>query len=413
MNRFISEEIPSKDFIFQLFVPFLVTLFFLQSFRTYVGNLYISFFNILWEGTGNYIPLLTLLAFGAPLLAVLIYRKVSLSHMIIGSAILAAIFATPISLQLAYEIEILFSSMVVAFYAIFLPFYLYSQIQNQHEIGHTGKAALLSVSFIIAFSFDILFRAIGTTSDISRTLPYFPFQLIFAIIVIGIGIWKIQQAPQLPDISPNTASEEHKPLPLTSRIVGLLTIAGFGAFLFLEHSLFLSPHNLLRSQNPPYFLLDITIILVSILSIQTIVGIMLLHKRGRSIFDREKWYSVAISNLIIILVFPGFLFWPIWLHSLALTVINLFLLANLYYILQFTLHPRLRWSTTILCIAIFVAFLFFLLWDFMFAFTYTYAYLGDIGSIFAGQSLTLIYSAFIILGIASTYAVYKLRRLDQ
>lgn len=412
MNGFISDIIPSKDFIFQLVVPFLVTLFFLQSFRTYVVNLYISFFNILWEGTGNYIPLLTLLVFGAPLLAVLIYKKVSLSHMIIGSAILTAIFATLISLQLAYEIEILFSSMVVAFYAIFLPFYLYSQTQNQHEIGHTGKAALLAVSFIIAFSFDIMFRAFGTTSDISRTLSYFPLQLIFAIVVIGLGIWKNQQPPQLSNTSPNTASEEHISLSLTSRIAGLLSIAGVGAFLFLEHSLFLSPHNLLRIQNPSYFLLDITIILISILTIQIIVGIMLLHKKGRNMFDREKWYTVAISNLIIIIAFPGFLFYPLLLYSLILIVINFFLLSNLYYILQFSLHPRLRWSTTILCLAIFIAFLFFLLWDFMFAFTHAYAYLGDIGSIFAGQSLTLIWSAFFFLGTTSTYAVYKRRRLD-
>ncbi|MFX1576217.1 MAG: hypothetical protein ACFFCF_03485 [Promethearchaeota archaeon] len=413
MNGFIADEIPFKDFIFQLVIPFLVTLFFLQSFRTYVVNLYISFFNILWEGTGNYIPLLTLLAFGAPLLAVLIYRKISLSHMIIGSAILTAIFATPISLQLAYEIEILFSSMVVAFYAIFLPFYLYSQSQNQHVIGHTGKAALLAVSFIIAFSFDVLFRAFGTTSDISRTLPYFPLQLVFAIIVIGLGIWKNQQSPKPSTNSLNTAIEEHPSLPLTSRLVGLLTIAGFGAFLFLEHSLFLSPHNLLRSQNPPYFLIDITIILISILSIQTIVGIILLHKRGRNMFDREKWYTIAITNLIIIMAFPGFFFWPSWFYILTLMVINFFLLSNLYYILQFSLHPRHRWSVTILCIAIFIAFLFFLLWDFLFAFTFTYAYLGDIGSIFVGQTLTLIWGAFLILGTTSTYAVYKLRRLDQ
>jgi len=413
MNGFIFDEIPSKNFIVQLLVPFFVTLFFLQAFRTYVVNIYISFFNILWEGTGNYTPLLTLLVFGAPLLGVLVYRKVSLNHMIASSAILTSIFVIPISLQLAYEFELLFSSLVVAFYAIFLPFYIYSRRQDQYQIGQTGEAALLATGFILAFSFDILFRGFGTTSDISRTLLYFPLQLLFSIIVIGLIIWKQRKAPQ-PQLTPSKSpDEEPEPHPLTSRIAGLFTIAGIGAFLFLEHSLLMSPHTLLRRLLPSYMFLDITFVLIFTLCILTLVGVMFLHNKGRNFFEKEKWYTLALSNFITILLFAGFAFYPTWFDTYVLIIVNVVLLFNLYYLLQFALHPRLRWSTTILCLVAFIAFLFFLLWDFMFAFSFTHAYLGDIGSIFAGQTSTIILSAAIILGIASSYAVYTLRRLSQ
>ena len=412
MNGFIFDEMPSKNFIFQLLVPFFVTLFFLQGFRTYVVNIYISFFNILWEGTGNYTPLISFLVFGAPLLGLLAYRKVPLNHMIVGSGILTSIFAIPISLQLTYEFELLFSSLVVAFYAIFLPFYLYSRRQDQHQIGQVGESALLATSFILAFSFDILFRGVGTTSDISRTIIYFPLQLLFSITVIGLIILRQRQSPHTPTTAPENLNVETGSHPLTSRIAGLFTIAGIGAFLFLEHSLLMSPHTLLRRLFPHYSLLDMAIVQTLPLSILTLVGLMLLHTKGRNFFEKEKWYTLALSNFITILLFAGFAFYPTWFDTYVLIIINIVLLFNLYYLLQFALHPRLQWSPTILCLVVFIALLFFLLWDFMFAFSFTYAYLGDIGSIFAGQTSTIILSAAILLGIASSYAVYTLRRLS-
>ncbi|MFX0080076.1 MAG: hypothetical protein ACFE8O_12645 [Candidatus Hermodarchaeota archaeon] len=413
MNGFIFDEIPPKNFIFQLLVPFFVTLTFLQGFRTYVVNLYISFFNILWEGTGNYTPLITLLVFGSPLLALLLYRKIPLNHMIVGSSILTMICAIPISLQLAYDFELIFSSLVVAFYVIFLQFYLIKRRQVQSSIGNSAEAALLGVSFILAFSYDILIRAFGTTYDLSRTLLYFPLQLIFTIALLGLIVWKQRQTSNPPEVAQNNSTEEPLKLPLISRLAGVLTIAGIGAFLFLEHSLIISPHNRLRWAFPPYFLLDITIAFFLILGILAIVSIILLHKRGRALFDQEKWYTMALSSLIIIMLFTGFWYIPLWFDVLSLLIINILLLINFYYILQFTLHPKLRWSVNVLCTAIFVAIIFFLVWDFMLAFSFTYAYLGDIGTIFAGQYMTIMLSAVIILGIASTYSTFKLRRLSN
>ena len=305
MSGFIFDEIPSRNFIFQLFVPFFVTLFFLQGFRTYVVNIYISFFNILWEGTGNYTPLISFLVFGTPLLGLLVHRKVSLNHMIVGSAILISIFAIPISLQLAYEFELLFSSLVVAFYAIFFPFYLYSRGQDQQQIGQAGEAALLATGFILAFSFDILFRSVGTTLDISRTLLYFPLQLIFSIIVIGLIIWNQRKAPQPPATTQKNLREESEPLPLVSRIARLFSLAGIGAFLLLEHSLLMSPHTLLRRLYPAFSLFDIVFVIILTLCILTLVGVMFLYSKGRNVFAKEKWYILALSNFITILLFAG------------------------------------------------------------------------------------------------------------
>jgi hypothetical protein len=231
--------------------------------------------------------------------------------------------------------------------------------------------------------------------------------------VIGLIIWKQRQAPQPPATTQKDPIEESEPLPLISRIAGLFSLTGIGAFLFLEHSLLMSPHTLLRRLYPSFSLLDIVFAIILTLCILTLVGVVFLYNKGRNAFAKEKWYILALSNFITILLFAGFAFYPTWFAPYVLIIVNIVLLFNLYYLLQFTLHPRLRWSTTILSLVVFIAFLFFLLWDFMFAFSFTYAYLGDIGSIFAGQTSTIILSAAIILGIASSYAVYTLRRLNQ
>jgi hypothetical protein len=358
-----------------------------------------------------------LLVFTTPLLAILLHKKISIRYMIAGSAILTAFFSLPISLQLSYEVELLMASMVVAFYSIFLPFYLYWRTQDQPHINYSADAALLSISIILAFSYDLLFRTLGTTYDISRILFSFPIQFIFAIVIIwsnyALITSSLQQSPTPSESVSKPPNEENEVKLITSRIAGLFTIAGVGAFLFLEHSLLLSPHNLLRWAYPTYFLLDITIALILTLIVLIIAAILLVHNTLRNYLQREKWYTMTIGNLILTVLLASLFFSGGWLAIISIIGFQLVMIINLYFILQFTLHPTLRWSTTILCTATFVAFLIFLLWDFMFAFTFTYAYLGDIGTIFAGQAITIILSAAIILGLTSTYAVYKLRRLTQ
>ncbi|MFW9985625.1 MAG: hypothetical protein ACFFDJ_03575 [Candidatus Odinarchaeota archaeon] len=417
MNGFVFDSLTFRKFLLQLILPFLVTLFFLQGFRTFVVDIYIALFNILWEGTGEYLPLLGLLVFATPLIAILLHKKISIRYLITGSAILTAFFSLPISLQLPYEVELILASMVVAFFSIFLPFYLNWRRQDQSQMSYSDDAALLSISIILAFSYDILFRTLGTTYDISRILLSFPIQFVFVVIILWANYALItsnsQQSLIPSESSQNPLEEEEKVKPTTSRIAGIFTIAGIGAFLFLEHSLLLNPHNILRWAYPPYFLLDITITLILTLIVLIITAILLVHNKLRDYLNREKWYTMAIGNLILMFLLASLFFSGGWVATISIIAFQLMMIINLYFILQFTLHPSHHWSSTILCTAIFLTLLILLLWDVMFAFTFTYAYLGDIGSIFAGQAITIILSAAIILGITSTYSVYKLRRLKQ
>jgi hypothetical protein len=405
MDGFVFDDLSFQGLLFHILLPFLVTLFFLQGFRTFVVDIYIALFNILWEGTGEYLPLLGLLVFATPLFVVVLNKKLSSRYMLAGSAILSALFTLPLSLGLPYEMELLMASMVVAFYSIFLPFYLNQQIQPHEQTDLSAKAGLLSISIILAFSYDLLFRTVGTTYDISRLFLTIPIQLLFALTIIGTTFWNLKSPLS------TTKIDDTEGTPATSRIMRVFAIAGMGAFLFLQHSLLLNPHNLLRWSYPTYFLLDFTIALILTLLVLVVVAIVLLHNSLRNYLHRTPWYALALGNLVLILLLSFLLVTGGWLVMVGVIGCQLLMFINLYFLLRFTLHPTFRSSIAMLCAAIFLTLLIFLLWDFFFAFTFVHAYLGDLGSIFAGQAITIILSAAVILGITSTYALSALRRL--
>ncbi len=411
MSDILFEDLPPRDFLVQLLVPFFVTLFFLQGFRTYVVDIYIALFNILWEGTGEYLPLLALLVFASPLFAIFFHKKIGLRHMIAGSAILTALFVLPLSLGLTYELELFFSTMVVAFYSIFLPFYLYRRQQSEAMLGVSNEAALLSASLILAISYDILFRSLGMGYDVSRILIYFPIQCIFTIIVSSLVFWKLRNPPQSPTLLPEPQKTDTQIKKISLWFEGAFTILGIGTFLFLEHSLLANPYNILRWTIPHYFLFEMTLGLTLSLILMIFPIIVLIYGKLRNQLKIDRWQTIAIGSIFIILAFSGMFLIGGPLFYLVI-IAQVFAILNLYTIIRFAIHPKLSWSITILCFAIFVGFLIFLLLDVMFAFTFTYAYLGDIGAIFDGQVFPVILSAALILGITSTYASYRLRRLN-
>ncbi|MFW9831782.1 MAG: hypothetical protein ACFFD8_08405 [Candidatus Thorarchaeota archaeon] len=409
MSDFIFEKLSPKQFLLQLIVPFLAILFFLQGFRTYVINIYISFFNILWEGTGYYLPLLSLIAIGAPLFAIIAHKKISTRKMVSGSAFCTALFAIPISLQLSYEIELLFASLVVSFFAIFLTFHMLQRVQDTSKISVPAEAALLSTSFILAFTYDIFFRSLGITYDPSRLFTYFPFQLFLAIALFTIIVWYMRY-PSNSNQPQEPSTEQIAQRSITSRLTGILIIASFGFIFFIEHTVMINPHNILRWSNPEHFLLDLLLVFALVIIIMVIGVIILTNSKIRIAVKLDKWPRIVLGNLftIIVLVLMFFLRNSVFLVLLA----QIFILVNLFTIIKYVIHPKFQWSANNLCAAIFLAMLIFILWDFMYAFTFTYAYLGDIGVFFAGQAITILLLAAIILSITSSFAAYKIGRLS-
>jgi hypothetical protein len=414
MSGFVFDGLSFRGALYRLVLPFLVTLFFLQGFRTFVVDVYIALFNILWEGTGEYLPLLAFLVFAMPLVTVLFLRRGVPPRVLVGgSAVGVAVFTVPLSLLLPYEVELLLVSLVIAMYSVFLPLYLFQQRQAPSTRGSSDDAAFLALSMILAFSYDLLFRTVGTTYDLARTLLALPVQLVFAVTIIGLVVWNRVQPSFTTGITPNAAKPEGGGNSRSSGVAGVFTVAGVGFFLFLQQGLLLNPHTLLRWAYPGYFLFDMMVALVLTFLILVFAALILAQNRSRAWLQRVPWYWLAVANLVLT-VFLGFVFLSGgWLDVIGVIGSQLVLIVNLFFLLQWSLHPAVRWSATTLLVAMFLALLVFLLWDVMFAFTFVHAYLGDIGAIFAGHAITMVVSAAILLGICSVFAAYKLRRLSQ
>jgi len=413
MSGFVFDELSFQDLLYVLVFPFLVTVFFLQGFRTFVVDVYVALFNILWEGTGEYLPLLGFLVFAMPLVAVLLYRKVSLRMLVGGNAVLVAVCTVPLSLLVVYEVELVLASLVIAGYSVFLPLYLFQLRRTSSTLGFSGGAVFLSLSMILAFSYDLLFRTLGGTYDLSRTLLLLPVQLVFTVVIIGLVVGHRFQPPSKVSVVHNDVETMIHETSLSSSVAKVFTMAGLGFLLFLQHGLLLNPHNMLRWAYPAYFLFDVTVAFVLTFLILVLAALILAHNRLRAWLQRVPWYGLAIANLALT-VFLAFVFLlGGWLAVIGVIGCQLVLIFNLFFLLQLGLHPAVRWSASTLLVAMFLALLVFLLWDVMFAFTFAHAYLGDIGSIFAGHAITIVVSAAILLGVCSVYAGYKLRRLTQ
>jgi hypothetical protein len=414
MGGFVFDGLSFREVLYRLVLPFVVTLFFLQGFRTFVVDVYIALFNILWEGTGEYLPLLAFLVFAMPLVAVLFVRRGVPPYVLVGgSAVGVAVCTVPLSLLLPYEVELLLASLVIAMYSLFLPLYMFQRRQARSALGPSGDAALLTLSLIVAFSYDLLFRTVGTTYDLARTLLALPVQLGFLVTVIGLVVWERSRSPSSADNAHKTVETGVGGVSRGSMVAVVFTMAGLGFLLFLQHGLLLNPHNLLRWAYPVYFLFDVTIVLLLTFLILVFAALMLAHNRSRTSIQRVPWYWLVVANLVLI-VFLAFVFLSGgWLDVIGVIGCQLVVILNLFFLLSLVLHPTIRWSATTLLVAMFLALLVFLLWDVMFAFTFAHAYLGDIGAIFAGQGITVVVSAAILLGICSVYAGYKLRRLSE
>ena len=414
MSGFVFDGFSFRDMLYRLVLPFVVTLFFLQGFRTFVVDVYIALFNILWEGTGEYLPLLAFLVFAMPLVAVLFVRRGVPPHVLVGgSAVGVAVCTVPLGLLLPYEVELLLASLVIAMYSMFLPLYLFQLRQAPSSLGSSGDATLLTVSLIVAFSYDLLFRTVGTTYDLARTLLMWPVQQLFLVIVIGLVVWERGHLLSKADSAQKTVERGVGEASRGSMVAVVFTMAGLGFLLFLQHGLLLNPHNLLRWAYPVYFLFDVTIVLLLTFLILVFAALMLAHNRSRASVQRVPWYWLIVANLLLT-VFLVFVFLSGgWLDVIGVIGCQLVVILNLFFLLSLALHPTIQWSATTLLAAMFLALLVFLLWDVMFAFTFAHAYLGDIGTIFAGQAITVVVSAAILLGICSVYAGYKLRRLSQ
>jgi hypothetical protein len=157
----------------------------------------------------------------------------------------------------------------------------------------------------------------------------------------------------------------------------------------------------------------VTVALVLTFLIIIVAALLVAHNRSRETLQRIPWYGLGIANLVLTIFLALVFLSGGWLATLGVIGFQLVLILDLFFLLQLSLHSAVRWSATTLLVAMFLVLLVFLLWDVMFAFTFAHAYLGDIGSVFAGHAITINVTAAILLGVCSVFAAYKLRRLPQ
>ncbi len=420
MGSFLFDDMDFQEFSTRLLVPLLVTLFFLQGFRTFVVNMYMAVWNVIWFGS-SYLPLLAMLAFLMPIFGVIIGRRISDRSLMIISAILTSIFILPITLGgyleaalgasgfgLSSGVELLLSALVIACYSIFLPSYIVSQITGESGTNKENEVALFIGGFTLAFGYDILFRSFYGMYDVSRSFLYLIPQLILVIVVLALMVKEFRvgesKRPRVLGVSGISAS----------RLGGIFIPLGIGVVLFLELSLLANPQNVLRWAVPTYSLLELAVLIILMILVFTLTVLALFYTPLASKLPLDNWFFFLIGNIIMVTAITCVLIVGTWFSAALALVAQFFVVLDLYILVQYIVQRQFRWGRfTVLSLSFFLSMIFLLLFCFMTGFAFAYAYLGSLGAIFEGQAPTLILAATVILLLTSTAAAYKVGGVES
>lgn len=398
MEPSLFEKLTWRSFAVSLLSPLFMTLFFLQGMRAYVSGLYVTVWNVVWIPGSPILPLLTIFVFVFPILALAFAKKVASKRLAVVSAICLSICAFMLGFGLSYELKILLSSLVGAFYSIFFPFYLVHKFDEGSAERSKIDLVLFTCGFALALSFDLLVRTLGVTYDVGVNPTLLPLQLVFAVTGVTLGV--LMHRESLP--RENVGVEAS----LASRIGGTLIPSGIGALFFLEFAIFASPNSVLRWTLSNYTIEDLAIFIPMLILVTSLAALALAIPDFRSVI--ERWQTVLLGNLVIFAGVVCLISVGTWLSAVILLAAQFFTIFSLYAMLRYILLHRFKWTKkSILASSFFLGLLILLLWDFMYAFSFAYAFLGFIGTIFEGQLPIILLSATVILWVASTLATLK------
>jgi len=380
--------------------PLLMTLFFLQGMRVYVTGLYVTVWNIVWIPGSSMLPLLTLLVFVFPLLALVVAKKVTSRVLAVLSTICISMCSLMLGFGLSYELEMLLSSLVVGFYGIFFPFYLSHRFDWGTFERSKIELALFTCGFALALSFDLMFRAFGATYDVRGNPTLLPLKFVLAMVGVVLGVLLHQEGPlrEKGDIE----------APSASRIGGILIPSGVGGLLFMEFTIFANPNSVLRWTQTQYSVADLALFTPLLILATSLATLVLAIPYVRSNLGVERRKTILLGNLVIFVGVVCVLFVGTWLSAVIVLVGQFFMVFSLYGMLRYvSLHQFRGARKSILAASFFLGLLILLLWDFMYAFSFAHAFLGSIGSVFEGQFPFIILLMAGILWLTSTLAALK------
>ncbi|MFX1297461.1 MAG: hypothetical protein ACFFD2_21745, partial [Promethearchaeota archaeon] len=151
-------------------VPILVTLFFIEAFRTLVPGIYAALFHVVFADpgwVGSLMTILTLLFVLVPLFTNKLSKLLGQKKLYLISIAIIAIIRILIACNLSSLIETILAGIIIAFYGIFASLFLKRVVQDDRAIDLKAKISIFSIVFIASFLIDMVLRTIGFSTDIS------------------------------------------------------------------------------------------------------------------------------------------------------------------------------------------------------------------------------------------------------
>lgn len=369
-----------------LLTSLLISLFFLQALRLYFVQVYLVVWAALFSDpidvSGLLVAVLMLLSFLAPLLLPLLGRLTSMGRIALVSAIGVAVVRVFLSAGLSFEAETVASSLVVAFYCLFLPSY-FQHYQSQDS--QRGGKGYLVAGFILALAYDMAIRALGTTVDLSLR----PEWLLVQVVLSGIAI--VAAFVSYDDSIFPRENNQDKQSPWWA---GVLILSGFGGLLFLEYNLFAHANTIARWVHVDYDLLAI------LMPLATVIGLLIPRVKRL-----QTAAAAIVQNLLILLAVGAFLWVDGWLSAALLLIAQIAIILDLRLLFAFVASRSFtRSKSTIVAIALtlslFLAFILVLILTFSFAYAYTV-------DVFRGTEPVSFFVAAIVLGITASLATWR------
>jgi hypothetical protein len=290
-QRILGEEGPAL--LRDLVLPMMMTLFFFESLRVFIGQIYFQNLGAMSIGLSVLYVFLLL----SPIAVIILKRVGSFMLTIVGAAGITILrLALPI-VALSASSTLLLAGLLTALYGVYLPSTL-AIAPSDYPSDLPSRAEMTVAGFALALAADITFRALGATWDVTVGPSGFPITILLslmAFIVLWI-VYKEQKGIVQIDTHPSEG--------LKSRLFTAFLGAGFGGFMFLITSFFAYPSSVARWTNTDY---ETPLLMIMI---GTLLYAIVVHNSSfRCIMKRID--GVLTANLFLVLVAADLVF----LHS--------------------------------------------------------------------------------------------------
>ena len=312
-------NINKKTGLIFIFIPIIMSLFFIEALRAYIPGVYSQMFHVVFQDEGwemSLLSLLTLILFSLPLFTRILCKKFKTKRMVIISILVIAISRLFMSFKISVLLDTVFCGLIIGFYGIFVGSFIGFQLINKSNSSNTTKIGLFSSTFFIAILIDFFIRTLGFTADYTLIswplfgLPFYYTQYIWIIFQAILSLITII----LPLKYWSKCTKDYEPIEFKpenekkgKNFIALLSGVGLGAFLFLEINLFLYPNVIAQYTNTDYYLINIIVI-----GMVTLTCILFF------IFKQEVWMDIKVIGLLNILFIIGFVIFVLFGHILGL-----------------------------------------------------------------------------------------------